>query len=89
MPLSVPLHTWCSRTRRDERKEQLQASQAAKQKKRTDNIAMRHEKRKAGGKGGAKAGAGAGAKKGKGRPGFEGKSFGGGAGGGAKKTKSK
>jgi hypothetical protein len=49
---------------------------AAKQKKRTDNIAMRHEKRKdpksgKGAKGGPKT-------KGKGRPGFEGKTFGGG-----------
>jgi hypothetical protein len=46
---------------------------AARQKKRTDNIAMRHEKRK------EKAGGGKGAKakpKGKGRPGFEGKTFG-------------
>jgi hypothetical protein len=50
---------------------------AAKQKKRTDNIAMRHEKRKEKGKGGAKG-------KPKARPGFEGKSFGGG-----KKSKSK
>ncbi|KAJ7189842.1 surfeit locus protein 6-domain-containing protein [Mycena pura] len=47
----------------DERKEQLTASMAAKQKKRTDNIAMRNEKRKTG-KGKTKA-----------RPGFEGKSF--------------
>ncbi|KAJ6621882.1 surfeit locus protein 6-domain-containing protein [Mycena sp. CBHHK59/15] len=57
------------RSKRDweERKEQLTASMAAKQKKRTDNIAMRNEKRK--GVAGGKA-------KGKARPGFEGKSFG-------------
>ncbi|KAJ7147106.1 SURF6-domain-containing protein [Mycena crocata] len=66
----------------DERKEQITASMAAKQKKRTDNIAMRNEKRKgpAAGKGKTKA-----------RPGFEGKSFGKGnkgkAGGGGKKSK--
>ncbi|KAJ7442651.1 surfeit locus protein 6-domain-containing protein [Mycena latifolia] len=66
----------------DERKEQITASMAAKQKKRTDNIAMRNEKRKGGaaGKGKAKA-----------RPGFEGKSFGKGnkgkVGGGSKKSK--
>ncbi|KAF8172033.1 surfeit locus protein 6-domain-containing protein [Mycena galopus ATCC 62051] len=66
----------------DTRKEQITASFAAKQKKRTDNIAMRNEKRKGGpaaGKGKAKA-----------RPGFEGKSFGKGnkpktGGGGGKK----
>lgn len=54
---------------RDDRKEQIAASMAAKQKKRTDNIAMRNErksdKRKGVGKTKAKA-----------RPGFEGKSFG-------------
>ncbi|KAJ7796139.1 surfeit locus protein 6-domain-containing protein [Mycena olivaceomarginata] len=66
----------------DERKEQISASFAAKQKKRTDNIAMRNEKRK-GGAAGAKG-------KGKARPGFEGKSFGKGGkgkagGGGGKK----
>jgi hypothetical protein len=85
---------------RTDRKEELQASMAAKQKKRTDNIAMRHEKRKEGAKGGkggksgskgAKGGAAAG-KGGKGhgkaRPGFEGKSFGGGGGSkGPKKSK--
>ncbi|KAF7365062.1 hypothetical protein MVEN_00377400 [Mycena venus] len=66
----------------DQRKEQINASLAAKQKKRTDNIAMRNEKRKgpAVGKGKAKA-----------RPGFEGKSFGKGsktkAGGGGGKKK--
>ncbi|KAL9709152.1 hypothetical protein Ac2012v2_007505 [Leucoagaricus gongylophorus] len=47
----------------DERKEQIAASMAAKQKKRTDNIAARNERRKD-------------KKKGKSRPGFEGKSFG-------------
>lgn len=56
----------------DARKEQLAASQAAKQKKRTDNLAMRAERRKNVGK----------SKADKKRPGFEGKSFGGG-----KKTK--
>jgi len=45
---------------------------AARQKKRNDNIAMRHERKKEKGKKG----------KGKARPGFEGKSF------GAKKTDS-
>ncbi|KAM6504147.1 Surfeit locus protein 6 domain containing protein [Amanita muscaria] len=48
----------------EERKEQVTASMAAKQKKRTDNIAMRNERRKDKGK------------KPKARPGFEGKSFG-------------
>ncbi|OSX58377.1 hypothetical protein POSPLADRAFT_1185227 [Postia placenta MAD-698-R-SB12] len=52
----------------EERKEQLAASMATKQKKRTDNIAMRHERKNDKRKGG-KA-------KDKGRPGFEGKSFG-------------
>ncbi|KXN85271.1 Surfeit locus protein 6 [Leucoagaricus sp. SymC.cos] len=47
----------------DERKEEVAASMAAKQKKRTDNIATRNERRKD-------------KKKGKSRPGFEGKSFG-------------
>ncbi|KAJ7093206.1 surfeit locus protein 6-domain-containing protein [Mycena epipterygia] len=68
----------------DQRKEQITASMAAKQKKKTDNIAMRNEKRKgpASGKGKTKA-----------RPGFEGKSFGKGnkgktgGGGGGKKSK--
>ncbi|KAJ7781795.1 surfeit locus protein 6-domain-containing protein [Mycena maculata] len=67
----------------DTRKEQITASMAAKQKKRTDNIAMRNEKRKgpSTGKGKTKA-----------RPGFEGKSFGKGnkgkaGGGGGKKSK--
>jgi hypothetical protein len=52
---------------RAERKEQLTANMAAKQKKRADNIASRNEKRKEKHKGGAK---------GKSRPGFEGKAFG-------------
>lgn len=54
----------------DTRKKQLDDAQAARQKKRSDNIAMRHEKKK----GGAKK------KDGKRRPGFEGKGFGGGKG---------
>lgn len=49
---------------RDERKEQLATSMAAKQKKRTDNIAARHDRNKNK------------ATKNKARPGFEGKSFG-------------
>ncbi|KAF7314488.1 hypothetical protein MKEN_00921800 [Mycena kentingensis (nom. inval.)] len=53
----------------DQRKKDVAASMAAKQKKRTDNIAMRNEKRK----GGPAKG------KGKARPGFEGKTFGKGA----------
>jgi len=48
-----------------ERKEQVTASMAAKQKKRADNIAMRNERRNEKRKGGG----------GKSRPGFEGKSF--------------
>ncbi|KAL0058970.1 hypothetical protein AAF712_014307 [Marasmius tenuissimus] len=52
----------------DERKEQLSASMAAKQKKRTDNIAARNE-RKNDKRKGVKL-------KNKARPGFEGKSFG-------------
>ncbi|KIP09932.1 hypothetical protein PHLGIDRAFT_288687 [Phlebiopsis gigantea 11061_1 CR5-6] len=52
----------------DERKEQLTASMAAKQKKRSDNIATRNERRNDKRKG-IKP-------KDKGRPGFEGKSFG-------------
>jgi len=55
----------------DERKEQLEAAQAAKQKKRTDNIALRNERRKD-----ARKGIKPKSDKGKGRPGFEGKSFG-------------
>ena len=50
---------------RVERKEQVTASMAARQKKRTDNIAMRNERRNEKRKGGG----------GKSRPGFEGKSF--------------
>ncbi|KAJ3999054.1 surfeit locus protein 6-domain-containing protein [Lentinula boryana] len=53
----------------DERKEQLTSSMAAKQKKRTDNIAMRNE-RKNDKRKGIKP------KTGKARPGFEGKAFG-------------
>ncbi|KAF7346502.1 hypothetical protein MSAN_01878300 [Mycena sanguinolenta] len=65
----------------DQRKEQINAALAAKQKKRADNIAMRNEKRK---------GTAAGKGKSKARPGFEGKSFGKGnkpksSGGGKKK----
>ncbi|KAI1782826.1 SURF6-domain-containing protein [Ganoderma leucocontextum] len=51
----------------DERKEQVATSMAARQKKRTDNIAARAERRKGGTKGKGKD---------KARPGFEGKSFG-------------
>ncbi|KAH0831310.1 surfeit locus protein 6-domain-containing protein [Lanmaoa asiatica] len=51
----------------DERKEQVVASMAAKQKKRADNIAMRNERRN------EKRRSGSGS--GKSRPGFEGKSF--------------
>lgn len=61
--------------RRTERKEQLSANMAARQKKRADNIASRNEKRKEKHKG----------VKGKSRPGFEGKSFG----KGASKTRAK
>ncbi|KAH9955344.1 surfeit locus protein 6-domain-containing protein [Russula dissimulans] len=50
-----------------ERKEQLAANMAAKQKKRADNVANRNEKRKEKQKGA----------RGKSRPGFEGKGFGG------------
>jgi len=56
-PNVVSLKSHCFR---HERKEQTTASIAARQKKRTDNIAMKAERRK-----------------GKSRPGFEGKSFGG------------
>ncbi|KZT65208.1 hypothetical protein DAEQUDRAFT_677242 [Daedalea quercina L-15889] len=52
----------------DQRKEQLATNIAAKQKKRADNIAARHERRSDKGKS-VKT-------KNKGRPGFEGKSFG-------------
>ena len=55
---------------RDERKEQLATSMAAKQKKRADNIAMRNERRNDKRKGIKPK------PKDKGRPGFEGKSFG-------------
>ncbi|KAK0432106.1 surfeit locus protein 6-domain-containing protein, partial [Desarmillaria tabescens] len=58
----------------DERKEQVTASMAAKQKKRSDNIAMRNERKKGNAKGKTKA-----------RPGFEGKSFGKGKSGSGKK----
>ena len=60
---------------RTERKEQLAANMAARQKKRADNITSRNEKRKEKQKGA----------KGKSRPGFEGKSFG----KGASKTRAK
>jgi len=53
----------------EERKEHVTMSMAAKQKKRTDNIAMRNERKNAKRKGVGKS-------KGKARPGFEGKSFG-------------
>ncbi|KAF8643359.1 hypothetical protein AX16_009087 [Volvariella volvacea WC 439] len=59
----------------DERKEQLVASMAAKQKKRADNIAMRNERRNDKRKGIKPKGSNN--PKGKARPGFEGKSFGG------------
>ncbi|KAG6906767.1 hypothetical protein DXG01_012243 [Tephrocybe rancida] len=55
----------------DDRKEQLTQSMAAKQKKRTDNIAMRNERKNDKRKGIGKA-----KSKTKARPGFEGKSFG-------------
>ncbi|KAK0454603.1 surfeit locus protein 6-domain-containing protein [Armillaria borealis] len=58
----------------DDRKEQVTASMAAKQKKRNDNIAMRNERKKGNVKGKTKA-----------RPGFEGKSFGKGKSGGGRK----
>lgn len=51
---------------REERKEHITLSMAAKQKKRTDNIAMRNERKNDRRKGTGK----------KARPGFEGKSFG-------------
>jgi hypothetical protein len=57
------------RSNRDERKEQITASMAAKQRKRNDNIALRNERRNDKRKG-------VGKQKGKARPGFEGKSFG-------------
>ncbi|KAG6853527.1 hypothetical protein C0991_003447 [Blastosporella zonata] len=55
----------------DDRKEQLTQAMAAKQKKRTDNIAMRNERRNDKRKGTGKA-----QSKTKARPGFEGKAFG-------------
>ena len=69
---------------RSERKEQISAAMAARQKKRTDNLAMRNERRKDK-KPGTSSGKKASSGKGKARPGFEGKkTFGGG-----KKGKSK
>ncbi|KAI6126580.1 hypothetical protein F5141DRAFT_1081833 [Pisolithus sp. B1] len=63
---SVVEHASLSLTCRDERKKQVTAQTAARQKKKADNIAMRNERRndKRKGKGKSKA-----------RPGFEGKSF--------------
>jgi hypothetical protein len=52
----------------DERKDREKKNMEARQKKRSDNIAMRADRRKEGNKKGSKGG--------KGRPGFEGKSFG-------------
>ncbi|KAF5366140.1 hypothetical protein D9757_010951 [Collybiopsis confluens] len=54
-----------SRKTWNERKDQVASSMAAKQKKRTDNVAMRNERRKGNDK----------KKTAKGRPGFEGKAF--------------
>ena len=54
---------------REERKEHVAAAMAAKQKKRTDNIAMRNERRNDRRKGSGKS-------KAKARPGFEGRPFG-------------
>ncbi len=59
------------RPTRDERKQNLMNEQAAKQKKRADNIATRNERRKEK-RVGIKS-----KSKSKARPGFEGKSFGG------------
>ena len=56
---------------RDERKEQIANSMAAKQKKRTDNIASRNER-----KSDKRKGVGKNKLAIKARPGFEGKSFG-------------
>ena len=56
---------------RDERKEQVTSAMAARQKKRTDNIAMRNER-----KSDKRKGVGKTKSKTKARPGFEGKSFG-------------
>lgn len=66
---------------REDRKEQVQHSMAAKQKKRTDNIATRNERRNDKRKG-VKV-------KNKARPGFEGKSFGKGGKGGKGKAPAK
>lgn len=76
IPVSVPLtraplpppFLFCSC--RDERKEQIGAAMAARQKKRTDNIAQRNERRSDKRKG-TKPKASS-----KARPGFEGKAFG-------------
>ncbi|KAI0031757.1 surfeit locus protein 6-domain-containing protein, partial [Vararia minispora EC-137] len=57
----------------DERKEQVSAAMAARQKKRADNIAARNDRKSDKRKGIKPAG---GKKTGKARPGFEGKSFG-------------
>jgi len=57
---------------RDERKDRVVASMAAKQKKRMDHIAVRNERRR---RKDDKKGKGKGKEK-KSRPGFEGKSFG-------------
>jgi len=65
--LEFSLTSYCIR---DDRKETLQSAMAARQKKRTDNIATRNE-RKHDKKKGIKPG------KSKARPGFEGRSFGG------------
>lgn len=62
---------------REEKKEHVANSIAARQKKRNDNIAMRNERKKDKQKGGSK----------KARPGFEGKSFGKGKGKPVKKSK--
>jgi Surfeit locus protein 6 len=67
---------------RDERKEQITNSMAAKQKKRADNIAMRNERKSDKRKG-------VGKNKSKARPGFEGKSFGKSGGKGKSSGKSK
>lgn len=71
--MSIPLlpHFPISLGLRDERKTQVQAAMAAKQKKRNDNIATRNERRSDKKKGLTK-----GKPKSKARPGFEGKSFG-------------
>jgi len=68
---------------RKDRKDEVEASMAARQKKRTDNIAMRNERKNDKRKGSSKS-----AKGGKSRPGFEGRSFGKGK-GNSKTAKSK